>query len=310
VSESDLPSLDGSYRVGDGEVRFAPTFPFLRGQSYVARWTDPEARSGRSVELAFAVPPFTARERTRVAAIFPSSDRLPVNVLRLYVHFTAPMSEGEASRHLHLFRDDGNEVAEPFAVPQRELWNRERDRLTLLFDPGRVKREVGPNLDVGPPLEVGRSYRLVVDSAWRDSSGRPLAEDFDKRFLVTEADDSQPAVERWRIAPPESAGAPLVVSFPAPLDHALLARLLSVVDVDGREIAGRIEVDDGERRWRFTPDDPWRRAGYSLVVDRRLEDPSGNSLRGLFELPQGHRAGEAEAASGDPATLAFFVDVP
>ena len=71
--------------------------------------------------------------------------------------------------------------------------------LTILLDPGRLKRGVGPNRELGPPLKEGHEYTLAVGSGMVDLSGRPLRESFYKAFRVTEAVRERIAVEQWRI---------------------------------------------------------------------------------------------------------------
>ena len=44
-------------------------------------------------------------------------------------------------------------------------------RLTLLLDPGRIKRGVRPLEEIGGALQVGRTYTLVIDDAWPDAKG-------------------------------------------------------------------------------------------------------------------------------------------
>ncbi len=82
--------------------------------------------------------------------------------------------------------------------------------------------------------------------------------------------------------------APLVVTFPKPMDHALLEDMLGVVDAAGRKIAGDIAVTDGETRWRFTPKQPWTAGPYRLVADARLEDLAGNTIGRPFEVDETH----------------------
>ena len=42
-----------------------------------------------------------------------------------------------------------------------ELWDADQCRLTLFFDPGRIKRGLRPHLEAGPPLTEGEAYRLT-----------------------------------------------------------------------------------------------------------------------------------------------------
>ena len=79
----------------------------------------------------------------------------------------------------------------------------------------------------------------------------------------------------------------LIVTFPEPLDRALLARLLTVRDsADGR-VDGVSVVSDRETRWAFAPARPWARAPHVLHVDTELEDLAGNNLRKLFDVAPG-----------------------
>ena len=79
----------------------------------------------------------------------------------------------------------------PFVELEQELWNRDQTRLTLLFDPGRIKRGVKPNVDMGPVLLEGHRYTLVIDRDLKDANGAPLA----KRLSVTSSPWDPPSAE-------------------------------------------------------------------------------------------------------------------
>jgi hypothetical protein len=74
------------------------------------------------------------------------------------------------------------------------------------------------------------------------------------------------------------------VQFPQPLDHALLKRLIWVVDADGKKTEGDVAIDSDESRWLFTPRQNWAEGAYRVVVDTRLEDRAGNSIARPFEV--------------------------
>ena len=61
----------------------------------------------------------------------------------------------------------------PLLELDQELWDREGQRLTVLFDPGRIKRGVLPRDEVGSALFEGSAYTLVIDSKWHDANGAP-----------------------------------------------------------------------------------------------------------------------------------------
>lgn len=277
------PPVLGRREVAGDRLRFVPRYPFVPGQRYVARWHDP-ARQEASLELIFTPPAAPLPATTRVVALYPGGDELPENLLRLYLEFSAPMSRGGASAHVRLEEEDGPVVPQPFAAPEVELWDADRTRLTLLLDPGRIKRGVGPNQAQGPPLTAGRRYRLVVDPAWADAHGAPLAAGFARSFRVGPPDREPPRPKSWRIEPPAGPRAALVVAFPEALDRALALRFLAVVDGGGRRLAGRSQVVVGERAWSFRPLEPWQPGEYEVRVDARLEDPAGNAVGRPFEV--------------------------
>ena len=152
--------------------------------------------------------------------------------------------------------------------------------------PGRLKRGVGPNRELGLPLKAGSDYTLAVGSGMVDSSGRPLRESFYKSFRVTQAVREPIAVEQWKILPPAAKSyQPLSLMFPKPLDWALLWHGITIVVEDSQPIDGRIAIDQGERRWSFTPASPWTAGLYHVRVAPSLEDVCGNSLLEAFDRP-------------------------
>ncbi|MEW4567410.1 hypothetical protein AB1L88_06035 [Tautonia sp. JC769] len=289
VMGADRPML-GRLRVESGRLRFEPRYAIRPGTTYRATFRpgllpggDPEAGP---IEADLTRPdPDASAEATRIVAVYPSGDRLPENLLRFYVQFSAPMSRGEVYHHLELTGPDGDPVPFPFLELDEELWDPSGTRLTLLIDPGRIKQGLVPREELGPVLESGRRYTLRIGSDWPDADGRPLAGPFRKRFEATPADEVPPEPSDWTIETPEAGTrSPLVVRLPEPLDHALLGRLLSVSDENGRLLAGRAEVGEAETRWSFTPEAPWHAGGYRLVADTDLEDLAGNGIGRPFEV--------------------------
>ena len=57
--------------------------------------------------------------------VYPSRAMLPENLLRLYIHFSAPMSRGEAYRRIRLLDATGKPVDDPFLELDEELWSRD-----------------------------------------------------------------------------------------------------------------------------------------------------------------------------------------
>ena len=229
--------------------------------------------------------PKLIRPATVVTSIAPSTDRVPENLLKFYLYFSNPMSRGEVYDRIRLIHDDGKVVDHPFLRLGEELWDPTGTRLTVLIDPGRIKRGLKPREELGPVLEAGRSYTLVIDAAWPDAEGDPLGAEFRKKFRAGPADEVQPDPKTWTFDRPQpSTRDPLTLTFPGPIDRALLESALTLVDPRGEAVDGHLSIEANETRWRFTPDAPWLAGAYQLVVDIDLEDLAGNSIGRPFEV--------------------------
>ena len=288
--ESSLPNVSGRYQLFKDEVHFFPHFPFERDMKYRFSF-DP-----RPLEVPLAAGPFDleflipsereARACTEVRHVFPSRDLLPENLLRFYVCFSNSMQRGRALEEISLLDSDGQPVADALYRAPVELWDRTMRRLTVLLDPGRLKRWVGPNVELGPPLKVGQEYTLEIGSGMIDLYGRPLRERFSKHFLVGDPVRKPISVENWKILPPVTGSRQaLVLMFPSPLDLALLFQTITIESEDGPVIDGQVEVDQCETRWSFTPDSPWIAGPYRVRVGTSLEDVCGNTMTGAFDRP-------------------------
>ena len=239
----------------------------------------------------------------RLLAVHPAGDTLPENLLRWYLEFSQPMRPGQARDHVRLLNDKGQEDQTAFLDTSEELWDPEGRRLTLLFDPGRVKRGIRTNLEQGRPLQAGRSYRLRVEAGWQDLAGRRLAMPFEKTIVAAGADHEEPDPMSWELQLPiVGTRDPLVATFGEPLDHALAARLIRVLAPRGRPVAGRTQLRDADRVWTFMPDSAWAVGIHEIEVSPELEDPAGNRPGRAFDHEAGATPG---AAPQGPIVRAF-----
>ena len=281
-------SIIGRYQVVGGALRFTPRFPFVAGSRYVARFDreqlDTKLVGIKPLVLTFLKHKEPLGKQTEVVAVYPTSDVLPENLLKFYIVFSAPMSRGEVYNRVHLINDSGQPVDRPFLELGEELWNTDMTRITLLLDPGRIKRGLHPREEEGPILEEGKKYTLVVDRAWPDAQGQALSREKRKAFRAKPPDETQPNINHWTFQTPQSqTRAPLVVHFSESLDHAMLGHAF-VVKVDQTLIEGSSTILDQEKIWSFVPTHPWNRGSLNLSVDPELEDLAGNSLDRAFEV--------------------------
>ena len=280
----------GSYSVVDHTIRFVPAFPLDPGRPYRAIFSpaavpDAASTAREPVVATLSLPPIATDPTTVVSQIFPSADVVPENQLRLYVHFSAPMGRRGGLDYIRLLDDAGKEVVDPFLPLDAEFWNDDFTRYTVFFDPGRQKRGILPNAQLGRSLVPGRRYTLVVSREWRDGNGLSLKSEYRREFRVAEADERPIDYKSWRVDPPTAGTqSPLAVTFPEPLDHGLLLRALGVTAGDQRFIAGDVKTEEHETRWSFTPRSPWQAGRYHLVALAMLEDLAGNRIGRAFEV--------------------------
>jgi hypothetical protein len=304
-------STAGNLEVGESSVRFVPSHPFVPGTAYLVV-LGPMGRDGAAAGSRvgrLVRPEVSGEPTTSVLAVYPTASALPHNVLRCYVYFSAPMSEGFATRDLSLVDvATGRPLAGAF-LGEPELWDPSRRRLTALFDPGRIKRGLVPHAETGYPLTEGHPVELVVAAAFPDAAGRPLVKPSRRRYEVGPPLGGRLDPRAWRLARPRRGSTePVTLEADRPLDHALAARCLTVVGPEGRPVAGRSDLAAGERRWRFTPTIPWAARRYELRVGPELEDVSGNSVRRPFDRDLARV--EDEPATTSPLTRAFVPAAP
>lgn len=278
----------GKYEVTDSALQFTPAFPFDAGRSYnVLVDTRPLAstRADSLVTLSVALPAAPRRQATSVLRILPSDDVLPENLLRLYIEFSAPMSRTGGLEFMKLLDDKGKEVTQSFLPLEAEFWNGDRTRYTVFLDPGRVKRGILPNEQLGRALIAGRRYTMVIDSMWHDANGQPLASEYRRDFRVSAPEERRIDYKQWKVSSPAAGSRDtLVVTFEKPLDHGLLKRALGVQTASGVAVPGETDIRNHEREWRFVPKAPWTAGKHSLVVLSFLEDAAGNRVDGAFEV--------------------------
>jgi hypothetical protein len=277
---TDVPML-GRYAVEAGTLVFRPAYPLASGVTYRAVFRAPGQRQG--VERLFNGPSRVAVAATRVAQVYPSSDVLASNTLRLYIYFSAPMSRGEAAARLHIL--DGNrKELKGVLLPGQELWDPNNQRLTMTFDPGRIKRGLESNTTMGPPIGEGERYTLVIDREWQDARGVPLAAAYRKEFRGGPPVRVPPDPKQWRVSAPKAGtSSPLVVNFGRSMNYPLLQRMLQVSGPGGR-VTGTIDVGSNETIWRFTPGVPWSAGDHRLLIDAGLEDTAGNRIGEPFDI--------------------------
>lgn len=288
VGPVDAPAVAGRYVVSDSALEFEPMFPLDPGREYTVRFDPRRLATPHRDSMLVKVVSLPARTdvapTTTVTSIYPTNNEVPANQLRLYVTFSAPMSRQPGIDYVHLVDEHGQEVKHAFLPLAADFWNPDHTRYTLFLDPGRVKRGIVPNEQMGRPLQSGRAYALVIDSAWRDANGLPLAKSFRYEFRAGPAVEHGIDLAAWRIAPPRAGTRDtLSVTFGRSLDHGLLQRALGV-ERGGQPLTGDVTIPTAEVQWKFVPKAAWSAGEHRLVVLSILEDVAGNRIGRAFEV--------------------------
>ncbi len=277
----DAPPLLGAYAVESATLVFRPKYPFAAGVHYRAVFHPPGG--GAPLEKTFDGPPRAVTPVARVSGVYPSADVLPANLLRVYVVFSAPMSRGEAGARIHMLDARGTVLPGVF-LPGEELWDPAGTRLTMTLDPGRIKRGLTANMAMGPPIAPGKLYTLVIDREWADARGVAMVESYRKTFHGGPAERVPPDPKTWRIDSPKAGTSDaLIVTFPKPMNYALLQRMLQVSTSHG-SVSGLVTTAQHESQWRFTPQGAWMAGRYDLVLDTAIEDLAGNRIGQPFDI--------------------------
>ena len=277
-------------------INFTPVVPFTNGMKYhvynkgnlIATFTVPESKEPAPV----------------LSAIYPSADTVPENLLKMYLQFSKPMQQGRSLSYISVLRNNLDTVTNTFLDLQPELWNADGTMLTLWLDPGRIKRDLIPNKELGNPLEAGGSYTMYISGDWKSTDGRKLPKSYSKSLTVSARDENIPVPEQWTLKPPKAGTKDaLRVVFHEALDYMLVMEAIQIRD-SGTAVSGTMSTINKELTALFVPDEPWRTGVYHLSIESRLEDLAGNNLNRLFD-----RNIETDSASDKKTvTLSFSVN--
>jgi hypothetical protein len=284
------PAILGEYTITNDTILFQPAIPFTRGLIYKVVVNSKPLGT-------IAIPPPTKQDRASVFTIYPTSDIVPENLLKIYIEFSKPMKEGESLKHLLLMKNEKEILSDVFLDLQPELWNETRTILTVWFDPGRIKRDLQPNITKGPPLTKGNKYTLIIKKDWPNENGAGLFADYTKDFVTGERDTIMPDPSLWKLKIPKAGTQEsLFIDFNEPMDFLVITNALHISDKDGYEIPCTNYLLDDDTGIGIHSVSPWKKGDYYLTVESRVEDLAGNNLDHPFDnditVKQNNNAGK------------------
>ncbi len=270
---SETPVL-GTLTLKNSIYFFKPVIPFSDGHSYLL------FNKGKQVSN-FSVIESTNNTSPELVVIYPTSDAVPENLLKMYFLFSKPMQEVRSSLDfISVTNNTTNEKVDVFLNLETELWNTEHTRLTLWLDPGRIKTDLIPNKEKGLPILKDNEYTLTVDGNWKDADSNTLDHSYEKIFRVTDRDSHKPIVDEWNLNATQQL---LTINFKEPMDAILALEAFNIQDSNGVDIDGEYYIFKNEKIINFKPNTPFEKGDYTLIIASRLEDLAGNNLNRLFD---------------------------
>ncbi len=264
--------------VASNDAGFAlrSAWPLMAGTPYQVVL---ETETGpRFLDVSFPAP---HAKLPSVAGISPGSDVLPENLLRLHIHFDAPMARGQVARAVHLVDEDGARIPDAFLHLGVELWSSDHRRLTVLFDPGRIKRGVGPNRALGAPLKAGRRFGVSVAADMMDAYGRTLGDRHIHWFDVGPAERRAVDPNLWKIAVDHQG---VHVRFDRVMDDQSVRNTISLRTETGRSVS---EATFDGQVWHWFFEEAGAVDHLDFIVGPSIEDSAGNTLCGAFDVDAG-----------------------
>ena len=215
-----------------------------------------------------------------VTSIEPTAPVLPSNTLRFYITFDRPARGLVHQSGIKLLDSNKRPVENAFMDFGQELWSPDGKRLTVLFDPGKMKRGVEAPRSELSPLKENENYEITFGTfqhAFR--VGPPIREKLD------------PA--SWTIPTAEAPARTVDVKFDRVMDAALLADQLQVQDDEGRPVVVVVQVIDGGLGVRLKPSRPFKKGKYRISISPILEDVAGNRINEALDHPVNEKPSES-----------------
>ncbi|WP_100615783.1 Ig-like domain-containing protein [Confluentibacter citreus] len=275
-NQPDIPIL-GDWSIEGDTITFIPILPFTVGQTYSIK------NRGEAVYV-FKIEPEDIHT-TELIAMYPTTDSVPENLLKMYLVFSKPMQElGNSLDYITIYDNTSNKEVTVFLELQSELWNKDHNTLTLWLDPGRVKTDLIPNKELGLPIQKGHNYTITINSNWKDARGQPIDSAYTKTLSVGSRDNEKPNTANWLIKSPKKDTKELLnIDFNEAMDYFVAMEGFTILDSDKNNIVGTFSLANKEHELHFYPNQTWKSGTYTISVENRLEDLAGNNLNHLFD---------------------------
>jgi len=266
----------GKVIIAQEKLQFIPLIPFGWGQKYTLVYNN--------IIEYFTLTIPEHYEFLKVTNVYPSSERIPSNILKWYIKFSKPINTTLIYKYIHFIQASGDTLSRAILPLENALISDNNTLLTVWIEPGRQKRGLGPNEQLGSVFSTNQNYQLRISRELKDQQGVSMLQYFRHRFLIKEADRIQPNINNWNIRIPNiNTISSLLIECNESLDYGSSLNNIQIVDKDHKEILGQWQLTDEEKTISFTPSKIWKKGNYYILFNPNIEDLSGNNLYRLFD---------------------------
>ena len=267
----------GAFTQSGTNIQFIPILPFQKNSDYTVIYNNTTYPFKISLDVSY--------EHLHVETIYPNTTTLPSNFLKWYIRFSKPVNPSKIYEHIYLIDNKTNTKVDRALLPlETPLLSDDGTLLTLWIEPGRQKRDLGPNKRLGEVLITGTSYTLVIDKELKDHQGIPMNIEFNHSFTVSTSDRIKPVISSWKLhLPTVETKEPLHINFQEFLDYGSLQNAIHIVDASGNKLEGKFMIHSNQKSITFIPLNNWNKETYTIQCKQTIEDTSGNNLERLFD---------------------------
>lgn len=277
--ESQTPLLGAYYKIKD-TIFFKPQFELGEGLTFSANFSYKNSTIKKNYQTQSA--DHSIMHEVEVKEIYPRDNKIPKNILTFYVEFPVPMTEDESAyRYVNLL--DENKKIIPHVWYNKTRWISDKIMM-LMIHPGRVKKDISYYENLGELFTTGKKYYLEITGKIEPLDRHSKLKSFTKEFEITSPVNTSPKfIENKLSIPKRNTMDKLKIVFDRPIELFSAQIGISVNYNSETAIDGKITPGANDTEWYFAPAKPWSEKQYTLILNKYLSDPSGNSLSRPFE---------------------------
>ena len=268
-------TLGGSFIRSANSIRFKPLVPFDWDTNYTILYQESL--------YSFSIKIPEDYERLEVVSVYPNAKEVPSNILKWYVSFSKPINSTNVYNHFKIMDSDGLEINRAILDLNSPLLSKDGQLLTIWIEPGRQKRDLGPNQQLGSVFKANNDYILQILQSLKDVNGVTMETHFEHHFKTTAADRKKPQLSNWSITIPKAQTKESlrihctdIIDYGSLINHTVILK-------DGNPIQGNVYFNYDNNTIIFKSLKLWNKGYYTVLFNSKLEDISGNNLKRLFD---------------------------